>query len=98
MAKPVAGALDTLSEIEAAHQADIIFLTAMPPRHHARRRALLDEHGFSQPMIATEDAKGEAVAELMRQHPHKTGCVHRRFAAEPSQRAGERCPMRSACI
>ena len=69
--KPVAGALDTLSEIEQAHKADIVFLTAMPPHHHARRRALLDTHGFTHPMIATKAAKGEAVAELMRHHPGK---------------------------
>lgn len=68
---PVAGALDALAGIEADHQADIVFLTAMPPRHHSRRRALLDRHGFSQPMIATEDAKGEAVAALMRHHPQR---------------------------
>lgn len=68
---PVDGALDTLSGIEAEHQADIIFLTAMPPRHHGRRRALLDRHGFSHPMIATEDAKGGAVAALTRHHPQR---------------------------
>ena len=69
--KPVAGALDTLAELERAHGADIVFLTAMPPHHHARRRALLDTHGFTHPMIATRAAKGDAVAELMRQHPDK---------------------------
>ncbi|MCI5075810.1 hypothetical protein [Oricola sp.] len=67
--KPTPGALDALGAIEAAHDADIVFLTAMPPRHHARRRALLDSHGFSHPMIATEDAKGDAVAGLIRERP-----------------------------
>jgi hypothetical protein len=69
--QPVAGALEALAGIKAAHDADIVFLTAMPPRHHARRRALLDSHGFSQPMIATEDAKGDAVNALTRHHPGK---------------------------
>jgi hypothetical protein len=69
--KPAEGALDTLAGIEAEHGADIVFLTAMPPRHHARRRTLLDAHGFSHPMIATEDAKGEAVAALVRHHPQR---------------------------
>jgi len=69
--KPVAGALDTLAEIERTHGADIVFLTAMAPHHHARRRALLDMHGFTHPMIATKAAKGEAVAELMLHRPDK---------------------------
>lgn len=68
---PVEGALDTLAGVQAEHQADVVFLTAMPPRHHGRRRTLLDKYGFSQPMIATEDAKGEAVAALMRHHPQR---------------------------
>jgi len=68
---PVEGALETLAEIEASHAADILFLTAMPPRHHDRRRALLDRHGFAHPMIATENGKGETLAALMRHHPQK---------------------------
>ncbi|GAB4351964.1 MAG: hypothetical protein Kow0026_09290 [Oricola sp.] len=69
--RPVDGALDTLAEIEAGHGADIVFLTAMPPRHHERRRALLDRHGLRHPMIATEDAKGDAVAALTRHQPQR---------------------------
>jgi hypothetical protein len=64
--RPVTGALEALAGIEDTHGADIVFLTAMPPRHHARRRALLDSHGFSHPMIATEGAKGDAVSALTR--------------------------------
>lgn len=45
--------LSALSEI-----ADVIFLTAMPPRHFQTRRELLDSHDLPYPMIATEDAKG----------------------------------------
>ena len=45
--------------------ADIIFLTAMPPRHETARRALLDMHGFDFPLVATEEAKGPVAAELV---------------------------------
>ena len=45
--------------------ADIVFLTAMPPRHHDIRRSLLDLHGLDFPMIATEEPKGPVVASLM---------------------------------
>lgn len=41
-----------------AELADVIFLTAMPPRHFQTRRELLDSHDLPYPMIATEDAKG----------------------------------------
>ncbi|QKV17976.1 hypothetical protein HTY61_05625 [Oricola thermophila] len=69
--KPAEGARETLATIEAKHGVDIVYLTAMPPRHHARRRALLDRHGFPHPMIATEEAKGAAVATLIRHHPRR---------------------------
>ena len=45
--------------------ADIVFLTAMPPRHHDVRRTLLDLHGLDFPMIATEEPKGPVVASLI---------------------------------
>lgn len=45
--------------------ADIVFLTAMPPRHHDIRRTLLDLHGLVFPMIATEEPKGPVVAGLI---------------------------------
>ncbi|MBC7281564.1 hypothetical protein [Hoeflea sp.] len=54
-----ARSLERLSE-----EADIVFLTAMPPRHRAVRRRLLSRHGFDYPMIATEAAKGPAVLAL----------------------------------
>ena len=56
----VSKALDNLSV-----HADIVFLTAMPPRHHSVRRTLLDLHGLDFPMIATEDPKGPVVASLI---------------------------------
>ncbi|PWW04284.1 hypothetical protein DFR52_101979 [Hoeflea marina] len=59
---PVAAAADTLARLSAA--ADIVFLTAMPPRHQHIRRRLLDASGMTYPMIATEDAKGPAVSAL----------------------------------
>ncbi|KQT86421.1 hypothetical protein ASG48_07045 [Aurantimonas sp. Leaf443] len=52
-------ALESLSSL-----ADIVFLTAMTPSYHARRRTLLDGLGLTHPMIATERSKGGVVAEL----------------------------------
>lgn len=59
---PVEGAHEALSALSG--HADIIFLTAMPPRHTEVRRRLLNEYGLHFPMIATEEAKGPVVAEL----------------------------------
>jgi hypothetical protein len=59
-AKGVDAALRSL-----ARDADIVFLTAMPPRHHDVRRTLLDLHGLDFPMIATEEPKGPVVAALI---------------------------------
>ena len=59
-AKGVDAALRSLSR-----DADIVFLTAMPPRHHDIRRTLLDLHGLNFPMIATEEPKGPVVAALI---------------------------------
>jgi hypothetical protein len=60
---PAAGACDVLDSLK--DEADIVFLTAMPPRHQAVRRALLDLHGFGYPMVASEDAKGPIAASLI---------------------------------
>ncbi|WP_394689822.1 hypothetical protein [Hoeflea sp.] len=59
---PVEAAADSLAELSG--KADIVFLTAMPPRHRTIRRSLLSRHGFDYPMIATEAAKGPAVKAL----------------------------------
>jgi hypothetical protein len=48
-----------------ALEADIVFLTAMPPRHQEVRRTLLDMHGLHFPLIATEEPKGPVVASLI---------------------------------
>jgi hypothetical protein len=59
---PVDAAADSLAELSG--KADIVFLTAMPPRHRSVRRSLLGRHGLDYPMIATEAAKGPAVKAL----------------------------------
>ncbi len=64
-AKGVSGALNSLSEV-----ADILFLTAMPPRHYDVRRTLLDRHDMRFPLVATEAAKGPLIRELHDGRPH----------------------------
>ena len=59
---PVEQAVETLASL--AKDTDIVFLTAMPPRHQPIRRALLDRFGLSFPMVATEEPKGPVVARL----------------------------------
>jgi hypothetical protein len=51
--------LDRLSE-----NADILFLTAMPPRFQDQRRRLLDRTGLLFPLLATEQPKGPIVHAL----------------------------------
>ena len=60
---PASGVVDVLKSL--ARDADIVFLTAMPPRHHGVRRTVLDLHGLDYPMIATEEPKGPVVASLI---------------------------------
>lgn len=59
---PAARVVETLTSL--AEDADIVFLTAMPPRHRPIRRALLDGFGLHFPMIATEQPKGPVLAAL----------------------------------
>lgn len=59
---PASGAVETLAAL--SDDVDIVFLTAMPPRHQPVRRALLDRFGLGFPMIATEQPKGPVVAQL----------------------------------
>lgn len=59
---PVNKAADSLARLSS--HADIVFLTAMPPRHRQVRRRALARHGFDYPMIATEAPKGPAVEAL----------------------------------
>ncbi|HXV30396.1 MAG TPA: hypothetical protein VD840_08705 [Sinorhizobium sp.] len=44
--------------------ADVVFLTAMPPRHTAVRRSLLDVVGLPYPLLAAEEPKGPLVKRL----------------------------------
>lgn len=65
---PVVQAADSLTRLSEA--ADIVFLTAMPPRHREVRRRLLSQHGFDYPMIATESPKGPALQALHGERSH----------------------------
>ncbi|MDQ0320312.1 hypothetical protein QO002_002450 [Pararhizobium capsulatum DSM 1112] len=67
---PAPRAVETLESL--ARDADLIFLTAMPPRHTAIRRALLDRHDLHYPLLATEDAKGPVIRQLTAQAPVPT--------------------------
>lgn len=59
---PAERVVETLASL--TEDADIVFLTAMPPRHRPIRRALLDGFGLDFPMIATEQPKGPVLARL----------------------------------
>ena len=64
---PVPLAVETLNSL--GRTADIVFLTAMPPRHSAKRRALLDRLGLPFPLLAIEGAKGPVVRSLHQNRP-----------------------------
>ena len=70
---PVVEAADSLARLSEV--ADVVFLTAMPPRHRQVRRNLLSRHGFDYPMIATEAAKGPAVRALHGERPQPLAFV-----------------------
>jgi len=59
---PAFKAVETLHELSG--HADIVFLTAMPPKFHSQRRALLDKAGLYYPMVSTEEPKGKVLREL----------------------------------
>ncbi|SEI04598.1 hypothetical protein SAMN05216228_101943 [Rhizobium tibeticum] len=59
---PAERAVETLRAL--SDDADVVFLTAMPPRHHAIRRKLLDQLDLSFDLIATQEPKGPVVARL----------------------------------
>ena len=58
----VEGAKEALTRLR--EKADLVFLTAMTPHYYAQRRTLLDQHGLTDPMIATERSKGGLLAEM----------------------------------
>lgn len=64
---PAERVVETLTSL--ADDADIVFLTAMPPRHRPIRRLLLDGFGLQYPMIATEQPKGPVLAALHGDRP-----------------------------
>lgn len=59
---PAARAVETLAAL--SEEADIVFLTAMPPQHATVRRALLDRLGLPYPLLASEEPKGPIVQKL----------------------------------
>ncbi len=59
---PADRVVDTLAALST--EADIIFLTAMPPRHSSVRRSLLDRHGLHYPLLASEEPKGPIIRRL----------------------------------
>ena len=59
---PAAKVVETLAAL--SEEADIVFLTAMPPQHAAVRRALLDRLGLPYPLLASEEPKGPIVQKL----------------------------------
>ncbi|WP_244651039.1 hypothetical protein [Rhizobium sp. CFBP 8762] len=61
---PATGVSEALTAL--SDHADIVFLTAMAPRHETLRRALLDRFGLHYPLVATEGAKGPVVQRLHR--------------------------------
>lgn len=63
--RPAIRVVDTLRDLSG--EADIVFLTAMPPRHTAVRRSLLDAVGLPYPLLASEEPKGPLVKRLHRE-------------------------------
>lgn len=65
--KPFVGVPETLQRL--AKEADLVFLTAMPPRHAKARRQLLERFGLNYPLIALEEPKGPVVQRLHNDRP-----------------------------
>lgn len=61
-------AAETLHEI--SNLANIVFLTAMPPDHYDVRRELLDSFDMPFPLLATNEAKGPLINELIQDNNH----------------------------
>lgn len=64
--KPFAHAMTALPAL--AEEADIVFLTAMPPKFTEKRRLHLDALGLTFPMVAVETAKGPIAAMIRDRH------------------------------
>jgi hypothetical protein len=59
---PFEQVIETLESF--SKEADIVFLTAMPPQFSAQRRRLLDRLGLAYPLLATLQPKGPVVRSL----------------------------------
>lgn len=56
---------DVVQTLEAlSGDADVVFLTAMPPIYSEQRRRLLDRLGLTYPLIASEEPKGPIMRRL----------------------------------
>lgn len=64
---PLDRAVQTLDRL--SQTADILFLTAMPPRYQDQRRRLLDRTGLTFPLLASEQPKGPIVQALHASRP-----------------------------
>ncbi|WP_075289147.1 hypothetical protein [Pararhizobium arenae] len=64
---PAPNAVSTLAAL--SRDADLVFLTAMPARHAAVRRVLLDRHDLIYPLLATEGPKGAVIKALRESMP-----------------------------
>ncbi|QPC87613.1 hypothetical protein GA830_13295 [Mesorhizobium sp. NBSH29] len=60
---------------ELANDIEIVMLTAMPHRHRATRRTLLDTLGFPYPLLTTEHPKGPAIRSLRGLKPRPVAFV-----------------------
>jgi len=65
--EPFAEARPTLMALQDV--ADVILLTAMPPRHQPMRQRLLNRFDFSFPLIASEEPKGKVLSTLFKTAP-----------------------------
>ena len=60
--RPFGDAVHTLKRL--AEEADVVFLTAMPPRYTQMRRRLLDSLDLTYPLLATESPKGPVLSQI----------------------------------
>ncbi|MBT9368281.1 hypothetical protein [Rhizobium sp. CSW-27] len=64
---PFGDAVTTLKRL--GETADVVFLTAMPPRYTLMRRRLLDRLDLTFPLLATESPKGPVVRHMHADRP-----------------------------
>jgi hypothetical protein len=64
---PFEQAADTLNAL--GRDADVLFLTAMPPLYQQQRRRLLDQLGLDFPLVATETPKGPVMRRIHGERP-----------------------------